>query len=181
MTLLSKGLDPRPEIMVPLVGSVTEFTHQKKIIENVAQQVFQEHGKRVQYKIGTMVTTTPCPSLIIIIIAYGSISSLILYFTYLTHVYDVQIEVPRAALVAGELAKHGAEFFSYGTNDLTQMTFGFSRDDVGTFLPAYLKAGILDKDPFQVIDEEGVGSLIVRSAKDGKKSAVHGIAKVLLC
>ena len=67
MTLLSKGLDPRPEIMVPLVGSVTEFTHQKKIIENVAQQVFQEHGKRVQYKIGTMVTTTPYPSLIILI------------------------------------------------------------------------------------------------------------------
>ena len=56
MTLLSRGLDPRPEIMVPLVGSVAEFTHQKNIIENVAQQVFQEHGKRVQYKIGTMVT-----------------------------------------------------------------------------------------------------------------------------
>ena len=83
-------------------------------------------------------------------------------------------------MVAGKLAEHGAEFFSYGTNDLTQMTFGFSRDDVGTFLPAYLKAGILDKDPFQVIDEEGVGSLIVKSAKDGKKSAVHGIAKVLI-
>ena len=93
----------------------------------------------------------------------------------------LKIEVPRAALVAGELAKNGAEFFSYGTNDLTQMTFGFSRDDVGTFLPAYLKAGILDKDPFQVIDEEGVGSLIVRSAKDGKKSAVHGISKVFQC
>jgi pyruvate,orthophosphate dikinase len=56
VSLLNKGMDPRPEIMVPLVGSVTEFTHQKNIIENVAQQVFQQYGKRVQYKIGTMVT-----------------------------------------------------------------------------------------------------------------------------
>ena len=147
VALLSQGLDPRPEIMVPLVGSVTEFTHQKDIIEKVAQQVFNEHGKRVQYKIGTM------------------------------------IEVPRAALpsVASDLAKNGAEFFSYGTNDLTQMTYGFSRDDVGTFLPTYLKAGVLDKDPFQTIDEEGVGALITMSANEGKKCPVHAISKAGVC
>jgi pyruvate, orthophosphate dikinase len=68
VTLLAKGMDPRPEIMVPLVGSVAEFTHQKKIIENVAQQVFQEHGKRVQYKIGTMVIISSLSSLVVFFI-----------------------------------------------------------------------------------------------------------------
>jgi len=77
------------------------------------------------------------------------------------------IEVPRAALLADEIAEH-AEFFSYGTNDLTQMTFGYSRDDVSKFLPAYLKKGILKYDPFQVLDQEGVGSLIKMSASAGK-------------
>jgi len=75
--------------------------------------------------------------------------------------------VPRAALLADEIAEH-AEFFSYGTNDLTQMTFGYSRDDVSKFLPAYLKKGILKYDPFQVLDQEGVGSLIKMSASAGK-------------
>ncbi len=68
------------------------------------------------------------------------------------------IELPRAALVADEIAKE-AEFFSFGTNDLTQTTFGFSRDDVGKFLTAYLAEGILKQDPFAVLDREGVGQL----------------------
>ena len=69
------------------------------------------------------------------------------------------IEVPRAALVAGKLAEH-AEFFSFGTNDLTQMTFGYSRDDIGKFLPFYLEKKLLPADPFAVLDQEGVGELI---------------------
>ena len=81
------------------------------------------------------------------------------------------IEVPRAALTAEEIVKAGAEFFSYGTNDLTQMTFGFSRDDIGSYLPTYLKNGILEKDPFQVIDEKGVGQLVKTSAETGKSTA----------
>ena len=80
------------------------------------------------------------------------------------------IEVPRAALTAAEIVKAGAEFFSYGTNDLTQMTFGFSRDDSGSFLPQYLRDGILQRDPFHTIDEEAVGMLVVQSAKAGKVS-----------
>jgi len=77
------------------------------------------------------------------------------------------IEIPRAALLAGEIAKV-AEFFSFGTNDLTQMTFGFSRDDVGTFMPTYLSSGIANNDPFQVLDREGVGQLIRKAVTDGR-------------
>jgi len=79
------------------------------------------------------------------------------------------IEVPRAALVADKLA-HCAEFFSFGTNDLTQMTFGFSRDDVGKFLPVYLEKGILNTDPFQTVDRFGVGQLIETAIERGKKN-----------
>lgn len=141
VSLLEKDKDPRPEIMIPLVGSVSEFIHQRDIIRSVADKVFSERGKRVQYKIGTM------------------------------------IEVPRAALLAKDLVKAGAEFFSYGTNDLTQTTYAFSRDDVGAFMPTYLKSGILERDPFVNIDEEGVGQLIKMSAAAGKR---HGI-KVGVC
>ena len=129
-----RGLDPRPEIMIPLIGSAKEFKDQAKLIRDTAAQVFKEwDGRTVDYKLGTM------------------------------------IEVPRAALTAAEIAEAGAEFFSYGTNDLTQMTFGFSRDDVGSFLPAYLRKGLLENDPFEVIDEQGVGQLIALSAAAGKK------------
>ena len=69
------------------------------------------------------------------------------------------IEVPRAALVADKIARE-AEFFSFGTNDMTQMTFGYSRDDAGSFLGDYLDKGILEKDPFQSLDQEGVGQLV---------------------
>ena len=79
------------------------------------------------------------------------------------------IEIPRAALTADEIAK-SAEFFSFGTNDLTQMTFGYSRDDAGKFLPVYLEKGILKDDPFQVLDQEGVGQLVKMAVKKGKKT-----------
>jgi pyruvate,orthophosphate dikinase len=88
------------------------------------------------------------------------------------------IEVPRAALVAGEIAEH-AEFFSFGTNDLTQMTFGYSRDDVGKFLPYYLEKKLLPSDPFAVLDQEGVGELVRIGIERGRKT-VAGL-KVGIC
>jgi pyruvate,orthophosphate dikinase len=77
------------------------------------------------------------------------------------------IEIPRAALTADEIAKE-AEFFSFGTNDLTQMTFGFSRDDAGKFLPAYYEKKIYEEDPFKTLDQKGVGQLIKMAAEKGK-------------
>ncbi|KAK9160215.1 hypothetical protein Syun_006556 [Stephania yunnanensis] len=77
------------------------------------------------------------------------------------------IEIPRAALVADEIAEQ-VEFFSFGTNDLTQMTFGYSRDDVGKFLPIYLSKGILQHDPFEVLDQKGVGQLIKIATERGR-------------
>ena len=82
------------------------------------------------------------------------------------YMVGTMIEVPRAALLADKIAE-SAEFFSFGTNDLTQMTFGYSRDDAGKFLPVYLKKGILKFDPFQVLDQEGVGQLIRMAAQKG--------------
>ena len=79
------------------------------------------------------------------------------------------IELPRAALIADKIAKH-AEFFSFGTNDLTQMTFGFSRDDVGSFVPEYIEKGILEKDPFQILDQEGVGQLVEIGIQRGRST-----------
>ncbi|MDD5237072.1 MAG: PEP-utilizing enzyme, partial [Candidatus Omnitrophica bacterium] len=87
----------------------------------------------------------------------------------LKHMYGTMIEIPRAALVAGKLAQV-AQFFSYGTNDMTQMGFGFSRDDIGGFLPDYLKKGILPEDPFQSIDQEGIGELIKIGIERGRKA-----------
>ena len=89
--------------------------------------------------------------------------------TNIKYLVGTMIEVPRAALTADEIAKE-AEFFSFGTNDLTQMTLGFSRDDVGRFVPEYLKKGLLDKDPFQALDQEGVGQLIEMAVKKGKEA-----------
>ena len=128
-----KHLDPKPEIMIPLICSYKEFDDQSQLIRNTIHVVQKERiGQTIDVKIGTM------------------------------------IEVPRAALTAREIAKAGAEFFSYGTNDLTQMTYGFSRDDAGSYLPTYLKKGILEQDPFEVIDENGVGQLIQLSVKNGR-------------
>jgi len=88
------------------------------------------------------------------------------------------IEVPRAALVADKIAEH-AEFFSFGTNDLTQMTFGYSRDDIGKFLPFYLEKKLLPADPFAVLDQEGVGELIRIGIERGRKTQRH--LKVGIC
>ncbi len=88
------------------------------------------------------------------------------------------IEIPRACLTADEIAKE-ADFFSFGTNDLTQMTFGYSRDDAGKFLGQYMDKGILDKDPFQVLDQKGVGKLIKMATKLSKE--VNPIIKLGIC
>jgi pyruvate,orthophosphate dikinase len=88
------------------------------------------------------------------------------------------IEIPRAALTADKIAAV-AEFFSCGTNDLTQMTMGLSRDDAGTFLPAYVELGIYKNDPFQVLDAEGVGQLVEMAVKKGRKTNPH--LKVGIC
>jgi len=85
------------------------------------------------------------------------------------YMVGTMIELPRAALIADKIAKH-AEFFSFGTNDLTQMTFGFSRDDVGSFVPDYIEKGILEKDPFQILDQEGVGQLVEIGIKRGRST-----------
>ncbi len=130
--LKRKGLNPKPEIMVPLVGEVKELKMQAEIIRRTAELVFSEKGVRVDFMVGTM------------------------------------IEIPRAALTADEIAEV-AEFFSFGTNDLTQMSFGYSRDDAGKFLPVYLKKGILKTDPFAVLDQTGVGKLIQLGADLGRK------------
>jgi len=79
------------------------------------------------------------------------------------------IEIPRAALTADEIAK-SAEFFSFGTNDLTHLTFGYSRDDAGKFLPVYLEKGILKHDPFQVLDQQGVGQLVRMGTEKGRST-----------
>jgi pyruvate,orthophosphate dikinase len=89
--------------------------------------------------------------------------------------YGTMIEVPRAAITADELA-NTAEFFSFGTNDLTQMTFGYSRDDAGSFLPEYVKKEILERDPFQSLDLGGVGKLVDMAVKLGR-----GTRKDLKC
>ncbi|GAC1578455.1 MAG: pyruvate, phosphate dikinase [Candidatus Dormibacteria bacterium] len=134
IALKRRGLDPHPEIMVPLVGLVTEIRAVREQLESVAQGVMQREGVEVDYKFGTM------------------------------------IEVPRGALVAREIAEF-TEFFSFGTNDLTQTTFGYSRDDAeGKFLVFYLESGILKENPFQTIDQEGVGKLMRMGVTDGRRT-----------
>jgi pyruvate,orthophosphate dikinase len=88
------------------------------------------------------------------------------------------IEVPRAALTAGEVAEE-ADFFSFGTNDLTQLTFGFSRDDVSTFLPDYLSKGVLSDDPFHTLDQVGVGRLVEMATAAGREA--KATLKVGIC
>lgn len=131
--LKREGLDPHPEIMVPLIGIVNEFDEQERVIRKVAKELFKQENVEVPFKVGTM------------------------------------IEIPRAALTAETIATK-AEYFSFGTNDLTQMTFGYSRDDIATFLPVYLDKKILKVDPFQVLDQVGVGQLIDMAVQKGRNT-----------
>ena len=100
------------------------------------------------------------------------------YKIKLNFLVGTMIELPRACLTADEIAKH-AEFFSFGTNDLTQTTFGFSRDDIGTFLPDYLERNILPEDPFQSLDINGVGKLVTMAVDYGR--TVNKDIKIGIC
>ncbi|NIA24334.1 MAG: pyruvate, phosphate dikinase [Gammaproteobacteria bacterium] len=129
-----EGVDPHPEVMIPLTSHVNELKRQRSVLEVEAKRVMEEQGMEVDYKFGTM------------------------------------IEIPRAALTADEMAEH-AEFFSFGTNDLTQTTFGISRDDAETgFLISYLEQGILPENPFASLDEAGVGKLMGLAVDAGRKT-----------
>jgi pyruvate,orthophosphate dikinase len=125
------GVKVYPEVMIPLTATRKEMANQAAIVNRVAQEVFKEKEKKVDYLVGTM------------------------------------IELPRAALIADKIANE-AQFFSFGTNDLTQTTFGFSRDDVNKVLPTYLEEGILKQDPFAVLDREGVGQLVKMATERGR-------------
>jgi len=141
--LLQAGKKPFPEIMIPVVGTVTELEHQFKIIEKVYREVLAKFNmKAIPHLVGTM------------------------------------IEIPRAALTAGKIAAT-AQFFSFGTNDLTQMGFGFSRDDIGSFLKDYIDKKILPEDPFQSIDIEGIGRMMELAVTEGRK--VRPDLKVGIC
>jgi len=96
----------------------------------------------------------------------------------LEYLVGTMIEIPRAALMADKIAEK-ADFFSFGTNDLTQMTFGYSRDDAGKFLPTYIEKGILKVDPFEVLDQEGVGQLVIIGTERGR--SVKSNLKVGIC
>ena len=133
LNLKKRGINAKPEIMVPLVGKKEEMAMQKQVIEDTIKKVFDEYGDTIPYKVGTM------------------------------------IEIPRAALTADEIAQE-AEFFSFGTNDLTQMTFGYSRDDAGKFMSIYKAKGILKDDPFEKLDQEGVGQLVEMAVKKGQQT-----------
>jgi len=141
--LRARGVDARPDVMIPGVGTREEMRATYDATKKVADEVIAERGVAVAYKIGTM------------------------------------IELPRACVVAGELAEY-AEFFSFGTNDLTQTTYGYSRDDAeATFIPRYLEQKILREDPFQVLDREGVGALMRMGVERGR--SVRRNLKIGIC
>ena len=131
--LAKHGKSVFPEVMIPLVGHVNEFKHQKEVVIRVAEETMKKYKVRIKYLVGTM------------------------------------IEIPRACLTADEIASE-AEFFSFGTNDLTQMTYGYSRDDAGKFLQYYIDHGILGHDPFVSIDQSGVGELVEMGVKKGRSA-----------
>jgi pyruvate,orthophosphate dikinase len=127
-----RGIVVKPEVMIPLTGTVKELEWIQPRLIRIAKAVTEEMGVKFHYKFGTM------------------------------------IEIPRAAVTAAEVASL-AEFFSFGTNDLTQMTFGYSRDDAErSFLVTYVEQGILPKNPFQTLDREGVGRLMRMAIEDGR-------------
>ncbi|MCP4406068.1 MAG: pyruvate, phosphate dikinase [bacterium] len=140
--LRKKGVDARPEVMIPLVGTAKELSFLKDRAEAIANDIIAAAGVEVKYTIGTM------------------------------------IEVPRAALTAGEVAEH-AQFFSFGTNDLTQFTMGISRDDSGKFLPEYVAKGIWPEDPFVSIDPVGVKRIMQIAVEDGR--ATRPELKIGIC
>ena len=142
LNLKAKGVNAKPEIMVPLVGTLAELKNQADIIRATAETVFAERNDRIEYQIGTM------------------------------------IEIPRAALTADQIAQE-AEFFSFGTNDLTQMTLGFSRDDAGKFLPDYIDKNIYKVDPFTALDQTGVGQLVEIGVQRGRQTKAD--LKVGIC
>ena len=131
--LMKEGLEPQPEIMIPVTVSVKELDNQKVICEKAHADVEKKFGVKISYLYGTM------------------------------------IEIPRAALLADEMAKT-AQFFSFGTNDLTQMTYGFSRDDIGGFMNDYLNMKIIPSDPFQTLDQSTVGKLVEMGIKGGRNT-----------
>lgn len=133
LDMKESGVDVKPEIMIPLVSTLKEFTMLKKVVQETADALIQASGKALDYKVGTM------------------------------------IETPRAALIADQIAAE-ADFFSYGTNDLTQMTFGFSRDDAGKFIPEYERLEVFKHDVFASVDQEGVGFLVKHATSSGKKA-----------
>ncbi|MHC5010354.1 MAG: pyruvate, phosphate dikinase [Planctomycetota bacterium] len=140
--VLARGRDPRPEVMIPLVGSEREFTILRERLTQIAMGVLEEQGSDLPLVFGTM------------------------------------IEVPRAALRSDRIAAT-SDFFSFGTNDLTQLTFGFSRDDVGSFLPQYIEYGVLPDEPFQTLDTEGVGELVRLAVARGR--GVRPDLKIGIC
>ncbi len=127
----NEGFTIVPEIMIPLVGVVSELARLRENTVRVCEEVIAAYGVKINYLIGTM------------------------------------IELPRAAITADEIARH-ADFFSYGTNDLTQTTFGLSRDDAGKFLPFYVESGLLEEDPFVSLDQNGVGVLVKMATEKGR-------------
>ncbi|WP_408011434.1 pyruvate, phosphate dikinase [Pseudalkalibacillus sp. A8] len=140
--VLEKGIEVKPEIMIPLVGHVNELKEMRQLVITAGEQIFEETGHNCNYLIGTM------------------------------------IEVPRAALTADNIAKE-ADFFSFGTNDLTQTTFGYSRDDAeGKFLQTYIDNKVLPENPFVSLDQEAVGKLVetgLKLGKDTKRGLKTGI------
>ena len=128
-----KGINVKPEIMIPLVGDENELLFVKKIVDEEAQKLIKESGIELTYEVGTM------------------------------------IEIPRACIIADKIAE-SAEFFSFGTNDLTQLSYGFSRDDAGKFLNDYYDAKIFESDPFAKLDQTGVGELVKMAVEKGRKT-----------
>ena len=140
--------------MIPLVCEIKELLNVKKVVVAVDDEEIKAAGVNMNYKVGTMIEIPRAA----LTEAAG---------VAMSYKVGTMIEIPRAALTADEIAKE-AEFFCFGTNDLTQMTFGFSRDDAGKFLTAYYESKIFESDPFARLDQNGVGKLMKMAIENGK-------------